>query len=96
MDMKKVGPQPLDAAVANRLLDLLSTDDAFRELFVRDARAALETAGYVNDDPTAAHPAMCLQVHALASKESIAASRSKLTSSLNAIHGFDAPRELKG
>jgi putative modified peptide len=39
MDMKKVGPPGLEQDVVDRLLDLLSTDDQFRALFVADANA---------------------------------------------------------
>ena len=34
-------PAPLHPHVVNKLLDLLSTDDDFRDLFQRDAHAAL-------------------------------------------------------
>lgn len=37
---------PLDAAIADRLLDLLGTDDLFRERFQRDHLAALRSIGY--------------------------------------------------
>ena len=96
MDMKKVGPRPLDAVVTNRLLDLLSTDDAFRALFVSDAHAALEVAGYVHADATEAHPAGCFLVQNLASKEDIQRERAKLKDAFQSIFGFDAPRALRG
>ena len=96
MDMKKVGPRPLDAVVANRLLDLLSTDDAFRALFERDASAALEVAGYVHADPTEAGPGQCLIVNKLASKEDLVRDREKLAAALGGIFGFMAPTEMRG
>ena len=40
------GPAPLDPKVANKLLDLLSTDNDFRRLFKQDAHAALVQAGW--------------------------------------------------
>ncbi len=101
MDMRKVGPPPLEAKVAVRLLDLLSTDDEFRELFARDAKAALIFAGYVQpaavDGITAAGPGDCMQIRAsdrLASKEQIIRERVKLERTLNAIQHFDCPTLL--
>jgi putative modified peptide len=96
MEMRKVGPKPLDTAVADRLLDLLSTDDDFRALFVRDANAALEVAGYVHADPTEAGPGQCLDVSKLASKDSIARDREKIKGELASIFGFMAPPALRG
>lgn len=37
---------PIDPQVADRLLDLLSTDDAFRRLFTRDPGKALAQVGF--------------------------------------------------
>ncbi|QNP41858.1 NHLP-related RiPP peptide [Lysobacter solisilvae (ex Woo and Kim 2020)] len=37
---------PLDPQLADRLLDLLSTDDAFRQLFQTSPQAALRSIGY--------------------------------------------------
>jgi putative modified peptide len=96
MDMRKIGPPALGEQVADRLLDLLSTDDEFRVLFVRDTKAAMEIAGYVHEDATAAHPAFCYVVTNLASKDAIAQHRTKLKSALNSIQDFDCPRELMG
>jgi putative modified peptide len=42
---------PLSPEVADRLLDLLSTDDAFREAFQRDHLDALRTLGYQSPEP---------------------------------------------
>lgn len=96
MDMIQIGPPALGEKVADRLLDLLSTDDAFRALFVSDAKAAMEVAGYVHADETVAHPAWCWTVTNLASKEDIALHRAKLKGALNAIQDFAAPNEMKG
>ncbi len=100
-------PAPLQPQVVNKLLDLLSTDDDFRELFQTDARAALAQVGYTEPagsdkasalaggSPTSA--ASCLQLTggaSLASKESIMQERSKLEQTLNAIQNFDCPVEL--
>ena len=40
---------PLDPQVADRLLDLLSSDDAFRSLFMSSPREALAQIGFVNE-----------------------------------------------
>ena len=96
MDMKKIGPPPVGEHVADRILDLLSTDDAYRALFVRDAKAAMEQAGYVHADETAAHPGFCWLVTNLASKEDIARNRARLKGALNAIQNFTAPSDMGG
>lgn len=50
MATKKTGatgkPTPLDPKVADKLLDLLGTDNEFRRLFKKDPGAALVKAGY--------------------------------------------------
>lgn len=48
MATKKTGARsaPLDPKVADRLLDLLSTDNAFRRLFKKDPQAALAQVGH--------------------------------------------------
>ncbi len=44
---------PLEARIADRLLDLLSTDDGFRDRFQRDPLSALSEIGYVPQEPGA-------------------------------------------
>ena len=61
MDMR-VAPPALEPQVANKLLDLLSTDDSFRDLFAKDTKAALAIAGYAHSDERLPHPAGCLGV----------------------------------
>jgi putative modified peptide len=95
MEMKKVGAPALERKVVNRLLDRLSTDDAFRALFETDTQAALEAVGYVHPDASVAHPGLCLHTDKLASKEAIAAQREKLTRSLNAVVNFLCPQDLQ-
>src|SRR6476620_9194025 len=48
MATKKRGARsaPLDPKVADKLLDLLSTDNAFRRLFKKDPQAALAQVGH--------------------------------------------------
>lgn len=90
---------PLDPKIADRLLDLLSTDDGFRELFAKDPKAALGQVGYQADATVAARGENaaealassdgCCKVSALASKEVILeardAIRSMLTSNMSQI-----------
>jgi putative modified peptide len=98
MDMKKVGPNGLDPAVAKRLLDLLSTDDAFRALFEADAKSALLQVGHIPASSNTVESWACLQLPPgtrLASKDSIATGRAKLEAALHSIHGFLAPLEMQ-
>ena len=69
---------PLDPQTADRLLDLLSTDDAFRTLFRRDPRQALKQVGFVNDTDLASPRDCFFEIQTLASKESIAAARDEI------------------
>ncbi|UHQ20564.1 NHLP-related RiPP peptide [Lysobacter sp. KIS68-7] len=110
MAMKK-GPGPterLDPKVVRTLLDRLSTDDAFRDLFQRDAHAALVEAGWTapasaaksmtTTDAAAMSGGSCLQLAAgtqLASKEQIQRERTKLEQSLNAIVNYAVPKALQ-
>lgn len=76
----KAKAAPLEPKVADKLLDLLSTDNAFRRLFKKDPLAALVQAGYKSPkEPTAtALPAPCLQVTRIASKAQIIRARETL------------------
>lgn len=84
--MNKPLTAPLDPALADRLLDLLSTDDAYRARFQDDPRAALHEIGY--ESPAPARMTACgampismpealidCKVENLAPKETIAAAR---------------------
>lgn len=95
-------PAPLHPHVARKLLDLLSSDDDFRDLFQRDAHAALIQAGYQAPEGMASTPensgGACMQLSGsdrLASKEQISRDRAKLESSLAMIQGFIGFDELK-
>ena len=68
----------LDTATANRLIDLLSTDDDFRKLFASDTLAALKQAG--------AEPKVTL-----ADKETIAGARKEITTMLTSGVGHSVP-----
>lgn len=89
------GHPPLDPAAADRLLELLSTDDDFRELFVRDRENALKQVGY--SEPNNAS-IQCNAVSDIASKKVIAAAREELkeyltsSAALTNPHCFEAGR----
>ena len=70
----------LSEPVVDRLLDLLSSDDDFRDLFARDARAALAQVGHLPAATAGITEGAwwCLKVESLASKEVIAHSRAEL------------------
>ena len=84
----------LDPKVADRLLDLLSTDDAFRELFQKNPAAALRQVGPRDpnvsresvqnrqDSLNADDSTQCYQVAQLASKEVISNSRDEMRAML--------------
>ena len=89
----KTKSAPLDPQIANRLLDLLSTDDSFRARFQHDPRAALYEIGY--ESPMPAKMTACgamptivpetlidCRVENLASKEVIAAARDEIRTML--------------
>lgn len=88
----KATTAPLDAAVADRLLDLLGNDDLFRERFRRDPLAALHSIGHTPPPlrmtacGAGAYPrpepfAEC-KVQELASKEAIRAARAEIRNML--------------
>lgn len=60
---------PIPSGVAITLLQRLSSDDPFRELFMSNPRLALREVGY--DLPPSAATPMCMMVDVLASKEEI-------------------------
>ena len=96
MDMR-VAPAGLESQMASRLLDLLSTDDDFRALFVSDTKAALDRAGYVHADGRLPHPAICFwpTTGKLASKKDISAAREKLMTVICSIQVATCPFETQ-
>jgi putative modified peptide len=73
---------------ADKLLDKLSSDDAFRAHFKKDPRAALKELGYETPAEDlgveGSDPVMCCDGNlALASKQDIAAARQKLQTQLS-------------
>ncbi|MET9349504.1 NHLP-related RiPP peptide [Streptomyces termitum] len=87
----------LPADVIDRLLDLLSTDDHFRELFTRDRHAALALAGcdLTAEQLRAAAPLRCLTVRELAGKETIARAREELRAHLLSDAAYSNPHALE-
>jgi putative modified peptide len=86
----------LPADIAEKLLDHLSTDDDFRDLFEKNARAALKKIGYetpeADRDWKGRDPVLSVQhlKGGLASKEKIAADRSSLLAAYKNV-GAAAP-----
>jgi len=78
--MAKAKAAPLDPKVADKLLDLLSSNNEFRRLFKRDPNAALTKAGHLG--PAVASPGLppgnCYSVQYIAPKREIAAVREQL------------------
>lgn len=72
---------PFDPVIADRLLDLLSTDDAFRRRFKKRPDLALADIGHVVPQGTAS-PYGCFFGVELASKARIAEAREQIRSML--------------
>lgn len=94
---------PLSPEVADRLLDLLSTDDAFRARFQADPRAAMNEVGY--QSPAPARMTACgavaeaipealidCKVDTLAPKQAIAEARDQIRAMLTSGLSQTAPR----
>jgi putative modified peptide len=67
------GGTPLDPKLADRLLDLLSSDNAFRRQFKKDPKAALVSIGLSPDIQRS-----CAAIKTIAPKAEIAAARTQL------------------
>ena len=81
--------EPLPLHVADRLLELLSSDDEFRTRFKKDPAAALAQVGHPSAEQYAGkeaiakgEPFYCMTTNELASKEEIQQSREELKSYL--------------
>ena len=103
MGMNMALTAPLEPAIADRLLDLLSTDDEFRARFQRDHLAALHSIGHESPAPgqmTACgllpvaqlEPFKECKVHELAAKEVIAAARAEVRAMLTRGLAQDTPK----
>jgi putative modified peptide len=91
MAIKKAGgakSAPLDPKVADKLLDLLSTDNEFRRLFKKDPQAALAKLGH-RAPPTTKR--MCASIKAIAPKQEIADARDQLNAHMISSGIFTIP-----
>lgn len=78
----------IDPQVADRLLELLGTDDVFRQLFKNDPARALKKVGFV-ESATEASPAGCFMgIEKLAPKAAILASSAELKAMLTSGLGM--------
>jgi len=99
--MSEMLSAPLEQGIANRLLDLLSSDDAYRARFARDPRGALTEIGYESPPGSAQtacgatlsapEPLIDCRVENLASKETIAAARNEILAMLTRGLGQNPP-----
>lgn len=91
--MHKMTTAPIDAGIADKLLDLLSTDDDFRDRFQHDPLEALHALGYESPPPSRMtacgsmplprlEPFAECKVRQLASKQAIAESRAEIKAML--------------
>jgi putative modified peptide len=84
MAIKKAGAPgkaaPLDAKVASKLLDKLSTDNEFRRLFKNDPAAALTKVGH--QIPADGLSGCCTSIASIAPKREILAARDALNTYL--------------
>lgn len=80
------GGTPLDPKLADRLLDLLSNDNAFRRQFKSDPKAALVSIGLSADVQRS-----CASIQAIAPKQEIAAARDQLRDYLLSAGIFSTP-----
>jgi len=94
----------LEASTASKLIELLSSDDNFRELFATDTLAALGKVGQAPNKELEAFVAQCCSKVQLADKSKIAGAKAQiagmLTSGTNYTipmldAGFDDTRTLK-
>ena len=77
---------PLDPKVADKLLDLLSTDNEFRRLFKKDPQAAVSRLGH---DPSTSM--VCASVKTIAPKREFATIREELKTHLVTQGVFTVP-----
>ena len=83
---------PLDPQVADRLLDLLSSDDKFRALFMSNPREALLQVGFVNETDLASPFGCFWGISKLASKDAIAAAWSEILNMLTGGLSHTSPQ----
>ena len=78
--------------VVDALLDKLSSDDDFRDLFQKDPREALRRVGHETPeqsvDVAGSDPVLCCHSKSLASKEQLRASRDQLRQQMLIFNPF--------
>lgn len=100
--MAKAKTAPLDAKIADKLLDLLSTDNEFRRLFKKDPLSALTKVGYKAPKEGLAGAASkgvgaqgalhaCCRVQRIAPKADIIKARSEIKSMLTEGLAYTTP-----
>jgi putative modified peptide len=92
---------PIDVETAERLLELLGTDDGFRQKFQENPSAALESIGYSSEGPESMaaslesdsllQPFSACSVMRLASKDQILAAKDELTATLVQGLAYNTP-----
>ena len=88
---KKQRSAPLEPQVADRLLDLLSSDDAFRRLFKRNPGKALTQVGFV-ESTVMPSPEFCFfGITRLAPKTQIAEAREAIKAMLTDGLAYTTP-----
>jgi len=101
----KTKSAPLDPKVADKLLDLLSTDNEFRRLFKKNPEEALIQAGYRGPPftppgppftppgpPSLTPPFVCMQVQRIAPKADIVKARVELKAMLTSSLAQNPPQ----
>lgn len=96
MQTNDAGHEPLDPAIADKLLEKLSSDDSFRSQFSSNPAGALISLGVPEAAANLATSGnSCLCTRNLASKQEIAATREALLSYLTSkgthtvVHAFE-------
>lgn len=89
---------PLDAQIAEKLLDRLGSDDGFREQFQANPLAALQAIGYQGTSSGLkaaqsglAEPFSACAVNQLAAKEDILAAKERLITTLTQGLAYNTP-----
>jgi putative modified peptide len=82
------GHKPLDPAVADKLLELLSTDNGFRKQFEQDPTGAVKTLGFEVQEGV---QLTCMNTNTIATKEEIAEAREAIKSFLTSAAAYNNP-----
>jgi putative modified peptide len=93
--MAKTKTAPLDPKIADKLLDLLSTDNEFRRLFKKDPLSALKKVGYKAPGETSTTQrafSACCSVQRIAPKADIIKARAEIKSMLTSGLSHTTPQ----